>query len=64
MVLCYHYALLTLDVQDALAWGGPLEGELQDAARALRLSQIVQRYDVTGFSRGDAPRATRLLRFE
>lgn len=52
----------TFCFQDALSWGGPLEVELQDAARALRLSQIVQRYHVTGFRLGDAPRATRLLR--
>ncbi|CAM9795603.1 unnamed protein product [Ascophyllum nodosum] len=49
-------------VQDALTWGGALDEELQRAATALTLSQIVQRYHVVGFNLVDAPRATRLLR--
>eukprot|EP00752_Nemacystus_decipiens_P005910 g5342.t1 len=49
-------------VQEALSWGGALEEELRRAATTLTLSQIVQRYHVTGFNLVDAPRATRLLR--
>ncbi|CAN0049104.1 unnamed protein product, partial [Ectocarpus sp. 4 AP-2014] len=49
-------------VQEALSWGGALDAELRRAATTLSLSQIVQRYHVTGFNLVDAPRATRLLR--
>lgn len=48
--------------QDALSWGGALDEELRRAATTLNLSQIVQRYHVTGFNLVDAARATRLLR--
>lgn len=49
-------------LQEALSWGGSLEEELRRAATTLDLSEIVQRYHVTGFNLVDAPRATRLLR--
>ncbi|CAM9874736.1 unnamed protein product, partial [Discosporangium mesarthrocarpum] len=49
-------------VQEALGWGGPMEEELQEAARVLSLAQIVQRHHVKGFSLMDPTRATRLLR--
>ena len=55
-------ALMPCRFQDALTWGGALDEELQRAATALTLSQIVQRYHVVGFNLVDAPRATRLLR--
>lgn len=45
-----------------MTWGGALDEELQRAATALTLSQIVQRYHVVGFNLVDATRATRLLR--
>lgn len=48
--------------QEALSWSGALDEELRRAATTLALSQIVQRYHVTGFNLVDAPRATRLLR--
>ncbi|CAM9963191.1 unnamed protein product, partial [Laminaria digitata] len=48
--------------QEALSWGGVLNEELRRAATTLNLSEIVQRYHVTGFNLVDAPRATRLLR--
>ena len=51
-----------LETQEALSWGGALDEELRRAATTLNLSEIVQRYHVTGFNLGDPPRATRLLR--
>ncbi|CAM9649315.1 unnamed protein product [Choristocarpus tenellus] len=50
-------------VQEALGWGGPLEEELQESARILRLSKIVQRHHATGFRLIDPTHATRLLRY-
>lgn len=53
-----------LETQEALSWGGVLDLELRRAATTLNLSEIVQRYHVTGFNLGDAPCAARLLRCE